>query len=322
MAEISNLLACQIIAGSNDRKIFEPGKLAELAASIGEHGLAQPITVRPGFLCAECSAYTSTQPSQCPACGGFGFMPIFQIVAGERRFRAIRDVLGWSAVPCIIRADLDDEAASAIMLAENTGRTDLNPIEEATAYSTRMERFGWAADRVAEIAGVSLETVRLRLSLLKLIPEAQLLVAHGHLPIGHAAALAGLDNYRQIIALRIYQESKRLMTLADFRIVTSRLQDEQDQSGLFDLEAFFIEQAQREIDSPMRGKGAALQVPTRSDLPKVRLPGNANAGGIVEGYIADLLASGHSSEAATIGTIYAALVAGNFMRRANVTLTD
>ena len=108
MTEIANIPVSSIAAGNNDRKEFDPVKLEELAASIAAHGLAQPITVRPLS----------------------GLIPGFEIVAGERRFRAISRVLQWDTIPAIVR-DLDDEAASAIMLAENTGRADLNPIEEA-----------------------------------------------------------------------------------------------------------------------------------------------------------------------------------------------
>ena len=75
--------------------------------------------------------------------------------------------------------ELDDEAAAAIMLAENIGRADLNPMEEACTYHSRMERFGWDDNRVAEVAGVSVDLVKRRLSLLRLVPEAQKLVASG-----------------------------------------------------------------------------------------------------------------------------------------------
>lgn len=313
MTEIVNLPVASIVPGNNDRKVFDQAKLAELAASIAEHGLAQPITVRPGHACTSCEAFSTSEPERCPACGNDAFFVVYQIVAGERRFRAIRDVLAWSTAPCIVREDLDDEAASAIMLAENTGRADLNPIEEASAYQARITRFGWTPEHIAEVAGVSGETVKQRLSLLKLIPDAQTLVAHGHLPIGHAAALASLDNYRQVIALRVYQESKHLLPLADFRTIVCRLEDEQNQDGLFDLEAYFVTQAQQ-ADQPVRGKEAQLRVPTRKDLPPVKLPQKGTASTIISDYITELQQAGHEMEAATIGTLYDALVRGNFMR--------
>ena len=107
--------------GDNDRQAFDQVALEELSESIRAHGLVQPITIRP--------------------------MPDghYQIVAGERRWRACK-LLTWHEIPAIVR-DLDDEAASAIMLAENIGRKDLNPIEEANAYHRRMDQFGWSVPK-------------------------------------------------------------------------------------------------------------------------------------------------------------------------------
>jgi len=317
MTEIISIPVSQIIPGANDRKIFDLAKLQDLAASIAEHGLAQPITVRPiGNRCPVCGSILSGQEFLCYDRSHKSFITsetIYQIVAGERRFRAISEVLKLATAPCIVREDLDDEAASAIMLAENTGRADLNPIEEANAYQVRSDRFGWTPEHIAEVAGVSVETVKQRLSLLRLIPDAQTLVAHGHLPIGHAAALATLDSYRQVIALRVYQESKHLLPLADFRSIVCRLEDEQNQDALFDLEAYFVAVAQQS-DQPTRGKDAAVRVPTRADLPPVRLLQKSNASTIIAEYIAELQQAGHDIEAATIGTLYDALIRGNFMR--------
>jgi ParB family chromosome partitioning protein len=118
---VHEIRASTIRAGTNDRKHFDEVKLGELAESISEHGLAEPIIVRP-------------VTSFC----GVGY----EIVAGERRFRAMTTILDRSFIPAIVR-ELDDESASAIMLAENTGRADLDPIEEANAYQSRIERFGW-----------------------------------------------------------------------------------------------------------------------------------------------------------------------------------
>ena len=195
----------------------------------------------------------------------------------------------------------------------NTSRANLNPIEEANAYQARIERFGWTPEHVAEVAGVSPATVMQRQALLELIPDAQTLVAHGHLPIGHAAALAGLDNYRQIIALRVYRESKRILPLADFRAITCELRDEQDQAALFDLESYFVELAQRVSEETFRsGKKATPRVPTRSDLPPVPVQ-KRNTGEVLDAFIKSLLEASRTAEAAVVGTLYTCLVHGNFV---------
>ena len=113
MTDLRTVQAALIVRGDNDRKHFDAEALAELAGSIERDGLAQPITVRP------------------VATG-------LEIVAGERRFRAMTEVLGWTLIPAIVR-ELDDRAASAIMLAENLSRVDLDPVAEAEAYASRME---------------------------------------------------------------------------------------------------------------------------------------------------------------------------------------
>ena len=118
-----------IAPGDNDREDFDAAALQELADSIGQYGLAQPITVRPVG------------------------RDRFQIVAGERRWRACR-LLGWPTIPALVR-EMDDETASGVMLLENVQRAELNPIEEARAYARRMARFGWDVDRVAAAANVA-----------------------------------------------------------------------------------------------------------------------------------------------------------------------
>jgi len=287
MPEVTEISCSQIIPGSNDRKHFERAALEDLAASIQKHGLAQPITVRP-------------------------LGAVFQIVAGERRFRAISQVLQHPTAPCIVR-EMTDQEAAAIMLAENTGRADLNPIEEGNAYQVRIQQFGWTVDQCAETAGVSPELVKRRLSLLKLVAEAQHLVAFGHLPIGHAESLAPLDANRQRIALRIYQESKSL-PLPQFRHIVSELLAEQSQDSLFGLENFWVQQVQEAADLPRRGKHAFTGAPTRSDLPPVEQDAATDtAATIMDRWISSLLEQGLAQEAAVAGTLYDALVRMNYL---------
>lgn len=198
-------------AGPNDRQVFDPAGLEELAASIQSHGLAQPPTLR--------------------AVGDR-----FEIVAGERRTRAMRDVLGWKMIPAIVR-DLDDEAAAAVMLVENVQRADLDPIEEARAYSVRMQRFGQSAGEVAAMASVPVSRVRSRLPLLRLSASVAHWVSTRQMPLGFAALMVDLDPNRQQLALQAFQDAP--MSVATFGALCSRLQAEQDADPLFDPAAFW-----------------------------------------------------------------------------------
>lgn len=166
----------QIDAGDNDRRRFDPVALEELATSIAEHGLAQPVTVRP-------------------------VGDRYEIVAGERRYRAMTTVLGWQFVPCLVR-EMQDQEASAVMLAENTARVDLNPMEEAEAYEKRIQE-GLDVDQVARIAGVGKETVKNRLRLLELLPEARDLVRSGQLGVQWGVSLCKLQPDYQRQALKL-----------------------------------------------------------------------------------------------------------------------
>lgn len=213
-----------IVPGDNDRTVFAPAALQELASSIAAHGLAQPITVReiaPDF---------------------------YQIVAGERRFRACSQVLGWTEIPAII-ADLTDEEASAIMLAENVARQDLDPIDEGRAYQERIARFGWTVQDVADRAGVSAVRVRFRLKLLTLRSDLQALIRSGNLALGYAQVLsdANLDSNFQAIAIQRLQ-ANATPTPAWFRTVVAELLEKQSTVSLFgdeDMPLFSGEPIQR-----------------------------------------------------------------------------
>jgi len=203
-----------IVPGNNDRKTFKSDKLQELANSIKEHGLIQPITVRQLDI--------DVSP------------PLYQIVAGERRFRAV-ELLGWKDIPAHV-LDLTDEEASAVMLAENVARENLDPIEEAIAYQQRMSSFCWSVSDVSKRAGVSAVRVRFRLKLLSLRPEIQNLVKSGNLSIGYAQILsdAELSPSFQQVAMRYLNENSK-PTPSWFRRVCGELADKQNQAPLFDL---------------------------------------------------------------------------------------
>ena len=148
------------------RKTFPEESLAELAASIAEHGLLQPIAVRP-------------QPM-----GGY------RIVAGERRWRACR-LAGLTEVPAIVR-DVSDQEAMELALVENLQREDLDPIEEACGIRELMERCGLTQEQAARRLGKSRSALANSLRLLNLPPEALELLKAGRLTAGHAKAILSL----------------------------------------------------------------------------------------------------------------------------------
>lgn len=195
----------------NDRTVFADEGLRELAESMAANGLAQPITVRRVSENGQAGAY--------------------QIIAGERRFRAAR-LLGWETIPAIVQK-YDDRQAGAVMLAENTARVDLNPIEEGGAFQRRLDQ-GWTVGEVAKAAGKSAVYVQFRVKLLALRAEVRDLVATGQMPIGYAQILADadLDPNRQTIAVRLLSRNAS-PTPAWFRQECQRLAGEQAQPDMF-----------------------------------------------------------------------------------------
>ena len=154
------------------RTVFDEDALAELVFSISEIGLLQPIVVRP-----------STEPD-----GG----PEYELVAGERRWRASREA-GLTVIPAIIRDTADDVMLRDALL-ENLHRSQLNALEEAAAYQQLLDDFGCSQEELATRIGRSRPQVTNTIRLLRLPPGVQRRVAAGVLSAGHARALLGLDD--------------------------------------------------------------------------------------------------------------------------------
>jgi len=213
----------QIYPGNNDRTVFDEDALSELANSIKENGLIQPITVR------------LFAPDPGAVFGGdrFGEAAQYQIVAGERRFRALR-ILEVEEIPCIVK-ELTDSEASAIMLSENVSRDDLDPIDEANAYHHRISNLGWTVKECAEKAGVSDIRVQFRLKLLHLRDDVQDLVRSGNLQMGYARILADakLDTNRQMLAISNLQKNPR-PTTGWFRKLVNEYAEQQNQAKMFE----------------------------------------------------------------------------------------
>ena len=154
------------------RRDFEPVALKELADSIAASGLLQPIIVRT------------------KAAGRF------ELIAGERRWRAVQQ-LGWPTVPVVVK-DVDDRGLLSLALIENLQRDDLTAIDEAVGYDRLVKEFGLAQGEVARLVGRDRTTVANTIRLLKLPASVQALVQQRVLSEGHARALLGLNDDRQM----------------------------------------------------------------------------------------------------------------------------
>ena len=161
------------------RTRMDEGALYELAESIKAQGVMQPVLVRP------IAAAGASGPRR------------FEIIAGERRYRAAR-LAGLDAVPVLVR-DVDDEAAAAMALIENIQREELNPLEEARGLRRLTEEFGMTHEAAARAVGRSRSATSNLLRLLNLSEPVQQMLLVGDLEMGHARALLALDGARQII---------------------------------------------------------------------------------------------------------------------------
>lgn len=175
--KILNVPLNKIISNPNQpRRDFNQDKIEELAQSIKENGLIQPIIVRK-----EKDKY--------------------QIVAGERRFRAC-SFLKLKEIPVILKS-FNDEETSKIALIENIQRQDLNPIEEALAYKGLIEEYGFKQIELGEVLGKSRSAIANSLRLLDLPEEVLRMVRDGSLSMGHGRALLPLEEPKKIKACSI-----------------------------------------------------------------------------------------------------------------------
>ena len=165
---------------TNPRKDFREDELAELAESIRQKGLVQPIVVRP-------------DPN-----GGF------EIVAGERRWRASQ-MAGLHQLPVIVR-ELTDQETLELAIIENVQRADLNAIEEAGGYNELVDRFAYTQERLAEVIGKSRSHVANTLRLLRLPDSVKALVSNGKLTAGHARALIGREDAEKLAERIVAQD--------------------------------------------------------------------------------------------------------------------
>lgn len=158
------------------RRDIHPEALEELAASIRQQGIMQPVVVRPL---------------------GAG---LYEIIAGERRWRAAQ-LAGLETIPALVR-DAEDRDVVALALIENLQREDLNPVEEALALQRLQKEFELTQQQVADAVGKSRSSITNLLRLLQLHRDVRRMLEHGDLEMGHARALLGLEEGLQLDAAR------------------------------------------------------------------------------------------------------------------------
>ncbi len=176
------------------RKEFDPEKLTELAVSIKEHGIIQPIIVKKS-------------------------VKGYEIIAGERRYRASK-LAGLDKVPAIVRPFTDEQMAE-ISLLENIQRENLNPIEEALAYKQLLEKSHMTHENLSTKVGKSRSYITNVIGLLRLPSEVQELVSKGKISMGHARALSKLESDEEIIRLA-HKIDEENITVRDVENISSK----------------------------------------------------------------------------------------------------
>ena len=223
---ISQVESCS----SQPRKYFDEETLAELADSIREHGIIQPLTVRK-------------------LSSGY-----YQIIAGERRWRAAR-LAGLSEVPAIV-IEADDRKAAELAMIENLQREDLNPMEEAAGFHSLIENYHMTQEEAAQRVGKSRSAVTNALRLLSLAPSVAAMVEDGRLSAGHARALLTLSPALQEKTAETIVHTG--LSVRQTEALVKRLQAEKKEKPQKDPNVVdYTAEAQKELASKM-GRGVKI----------------------------------------------------------------
>lgn len=194
---------------SQPRRHFDENAITTLADSIRQHGLIQPILVR------------ST---------GTGY----QIVAGERRWRACR-MLGMSEIPAVVKEFSDSETAQ-IALIENIQREDLNPIEEAAAYKELMENYDMTQEELSKAVGKSRSAIANAVRLLNMPEKVQELLRKGELSAGQAKAIAAAESEEQMIDLAERAANGQITVRAIEKLLAQKDEEKKEEPAKADTE--------------------------------------------------------------------------------------
>jgi ParB family chromosome partitioning protein len=199
------------------RRTFSEAELDELAASIKQRGVLQPILLRPD----------PDAPDR------------YQIVAGERRWRAAQRA-GLEMIPAVVR-DMDELQLLEVGIIENVQRSDLNPIEEAEAYGALMKRFGRTQEDLAESVGKSRAHVANTIRLLKLNETGREHLRHGRISAGHARAALGADDPAPVIDAAVTKS----LSVREVEALVKRLKD----GGTLETVATKVEAFGKDVDT-------------------------------------------------------------------------
>ena len=228
---------------NNPRVQFAQDDIDDLARSMGEHGVIQPIVVRP-------------------AAGADGR---FEIIAGERRWRAAQKA-GLAEVPIIVR-DVDDKAALELAIVENVQRADLNPIEEAMGYDQLMREHDYSQADLGEVIGKSRSHVANTLRLLNLPAAVSTMVIDGSLSAGHARCLVTLEPVRAAaLANRIVsdglsvRETERLAQQPDAAKSGARPGSQEKDPNTRALEKQIADSTGYRVDIRHKTKGGEMRI--------------------------------------------------------------
>lgn len=230
----------------NPRRHFDENELQDLASSIRQHGIVQPVVVRT----VEQNRY--------------------EIIAGERRWRAAQ-LAGFTEVPVIVR-DVDDRTALELAIVENVQRSDLNPLEEALGYDQLIAEHGYTQNDLGEIIGKSRSHVANSLRLLKLPDPVREMLAEGSLSAGHARALVPTSDplhfARTIVSRGLSVRDAERMAQADIRAqldpVHARKPDNEKDSDTIALERTLSDALGMDVKISHKGNGGNIRINYRS----------------------------------------------------------
>lgn len=224
------------------RTEFDDKALSELAESIAQHGVLQPLLVRPLMY------------------GGY------QIVAGERRYRASR-MAGLTEVPVVIR-ELDDRETMELALIENLQRENLTPVEEAKGYKTLMDTYGFTQEEVSTTVGKSRSAVANALRLLNLPQEVIDYLTEGKITQGHARALLSLESIERMLQLAEEIAQKDLSVRQVEKLVQQDKKEKQEKAKAPEKKPNFYKEVElalnenlgRKVSVSKKGDGGVLTI--------------------------------------------------------------